>query len=122
MIYSLIRYFYPKRKLFIIPKTITAKYRRDDATKEQSIILMAGLARDLDDAQAVWDELYSEYGDEIYDYIEFSIKRQYTFTFRERLFKLLRRMMGEQEPQLMEYRRKSTPRVNVDYRHKKDKL
>lgn len=107
-------YFFPKRKLHRIPRHISALYARDEITKEQSILMMAGLARDPQEAQNIYIRLKTEHGDKIWDYVEFNVRRARVGTFQQRLMKLMRRIFGEMEHPNLRYREQQ-PIVLVDY-------
>ncbi|MEM9954342.1 MAG: hypothetical protein AAF846_22215 [Chloroflexota bacterium] len=111
-------YFFPKRKLHRIPKHITAQYARDEITKAQAIIMMAGLARDPIEAQSIYIELKQKHGDKIWQYVEFNVRRKRTGTFQQRLMKLMRKIFGEMERPNLRYRVEE-PIVNMDYRIRK---
>lgn len=116
---SIIEYFFPKRKLHRIPRHISAAYARDEISKAQAIIMMAGLARDPDQAQSILVDLRAKHGDSLWHHVEFNVRRQRTGTFGERLLKLMRKIFGEMEhPNLRE--RTVEAIVKMDYRIRND--
>lgn len=107
-------YFFPKRKLHRIPKQVSAMYARDEISKEQAIIMMAGLARDPMEAQNVYIALKEQHGDRVWDHVEFNVRRKRTGTFKERLMKLMRKIFGEDEQPNLRIRREESI-VLMDY-------
>lgn len=112
-------YFFPKRKLHRIPKQISALYNRGEISKEQAIIMMAGLARDPMEAQSIYKRLKTEHGDEIWDYVEFNVRRARTGTFKQRLMKLMRKIFGEDESPNLRVRKVESI-VFMDYKFEGD--
>lgn len=108
-------YFFPKRGLHRIPKEISAKYARNEITKAQAIIMMAGLARDPQHAQLTYENLKKQHGDKIWDYVELHVRRHRTGTFKHRLMKLMRKIFGEMERPNLRHRPEQ-PIVKMDYR------
>ena len=112
-------YFFPKRKLHRIPRHISALYARDAISKEQSILMMAGMARDPQEAQNIYEALREKHGDKIWDYVEFNVRRKRVGTFGQRLMKLMRKIFGEDEhPNLRERKQESI--VLMDYKFEED--
>lgn len=108
-------YFFPKRKLHRIPRHISAQYARDEITKAQAIIMMAGLARDPAEAQGVYESLKEKHGDKVWDYVEFNVRRKRYGTFWQRLMKLMRKIFGEDEHPNFRVRKQESI-VYMDYR------
>lgn len=94
---KLIDYLYPRRKLWRVPKSVTAAYERGNMTKSQAIFLLCGLARDPDEAQAMVEDYQERYGLEMWNYVHMEVKRKRTETVKERIMKLLRKIAGENE-------------------------
>lgn len=108
-------YFFPKRKLHKIPRHISAMYTRNEISKEQSIIMMAGLARDPMEAQSVYEALRKEHGKDVWKHVQFEVRRKRLGTFSGRLMKLMRKIFGEREYQ--NYKRLNEESiVFMDYR------
>lgn len=108
------RYFFPPRKLHRIPAHISAEYERGEISRAQQIIMMAGLARDPDQAQQVYQELRNQYGEDVWDYVRLEVRRQRTGTFYDRMLKLFQRVAGEQE-RLSSRVTPDDARVLIDY-------
>ena len=98
MISLMLRYLFPKRGLWSVPRVLSAEYERTDMTRDQQLIMMAGLARDPQAAQSVFDKLVIEHGDKVYETIEFHLRRQYARTLEQRFWSMVRRILGEKEP------------------------
>src|SRR6056297_2062971 len=98
MISLMLRYLFPKRGLWSVPRVLSAEYERTDMTRDQQLIMMAGLARDPQAAQSVFDALRVEHGEHVYKYIEFHLRRQYARSLEERFWSMVRRILGEKEP------------------------
>lgn len=120
MIAKIIRYLYPRRRLHSIPKHITAEYVREQMNTDEQLIMMAGLARDPDEAKHVYQGLHQTHGNKVYRHIQLILKRKRTTTARERLMMLLRQLLGEDEPRKYARRRDEEPIVKTDYRIKRE--
>ena len=83
-------------------------------------ILMAGLARDPTEAGMIFEQMKAEHGDEVFQYIQLELRRKRTKTFKERLWMLLRRALGEGEPRKYERRRPVEPIVKTNYVQRHD--
>jgi hypothetical protein len=116
MIQRILRYLYPPRKLHRIPRTISAEYKRQAIRPDAQLIMMAGLARDPHDGRRVFNELADQHGEKVFDHIYFEIRRQRSSTARERWMRLLRQIMGENEPVAVTRRIKRDPKVIVRLR------
>lgn len=115
----IIQYFFPKRKLHAIPKSITADYNRGAITREQAILMMSGDARDPEEARQLYEALKEKHGDSAWRHVNFYVRRQRTQTFSERLMMLMRKIMGEDEkPNLRQ--RKVEAIVGMDYNWRSD--
>lgn len=111
-----IRYFWPRRKMHRVPKSISAEYDRVGMTPEQQIIIMSGLARDPAEAAQVFADLEAEYGDSVFQMIRLELKRQRTKTFGERWWMLVRKVLGEEEPRKYTKRKKPDPKIVTQVR------
>lgn len=112
-------YFFPKRKLHRIPKEISAQYARDEISKAQAIIMMAGLARDPQQAQQIYEGLREKHGNKVWDYVEFNVRRQRVGTVGQRFMRLMRKIFGESEhPNLRVVKQESI--VLMDYKFEDD--
>lgn len=115
----IIQYFFPKRKLHSIPKSITAEYNRGAISREQAILMMSGDARDPEEANKLYEELKQKHGSSAWKYVNFYVRRQRTQSFSERLMMLMRKIFGEDEmPNLR--KRKVEPIVAMDYNWRAD--
>lgn len=94
---SLIRYFFPRRKLYHVPKHVTALYNRGEITHEQALVMSAGYARDPQQAASVLNELRKQHGRNVWNYLLFNPRRKRVKTVYERFLTLMRRMFGELE-------------------------
>lgn len=105
---EIIRYLFPRQRLYRVPRSVTADYTRGNMSYKQSLIIRAGLARDPQEAEEVYQKLKAEHGENVWRYVNFRLKQQRSDTFPERLLKLFRRLLGEGEP------RKRMPRNNKE--------
>lgn len=121
MISKFIRYLFPPRGMYRVPRHITAAYRRADMSKEEQLIIMAGLARDPPEAKRVFERIQARHGEHTYKYIQLELKRRRSQTIKERLLGMFRAMLGETEPRRYERRRKQEAIVKVRYRFTDDK-
>lgn len=112
---KLIRYLYPRREFHRVPKKVTALYDRGELNHQQALVMMAGLARDPQQAQKVFDELRQTHGDKTHDYIKLELRRKRTQSPRERFIRLLRDVFGEYERPLDGRRRRAESIVFMDY-------
>jgi len=115
MLLRILRYLYPYRKLYRVPHKITAEYDRTAMTTEAQIIMMAGLARDPDAAQTIYDDLKAEHGENVLQHIRFELRRRRAYTAKERFMMMLRGILGEHEPRKFERRRPPDPKVKTNY-------
>ncbi len=112
MINRVLRYLFPRRRFWSVPREISAEYDRTQITREQQLIMMCGLARDPQAAQNVFDQLKAKYGDDVYRRIELHLRRQHARTLKERFWSMMRRLLGEKEPRkYIEKRRRKEPRL-----------
>lgn len=75
-------------------------------TQQQRLIIMAGLARDPAEAQTIYRELKRLHGDKVNEHIYLELERNRAHTFNEKLWMLIRQILGEEEPRRYEARRK----------------
>jgi protoporphyrinogen oxidase len=109
------QYFFPPRKLHQIPRHISAEYGRSEITSEQAIIMMAGLARDPEQAQQVYAGLKAKYGKDVWKHVDLEVRRLRNGTFSERLMKLMRKIFGENETMSLRQRKEDAV-VLMNYR------
>lgn len=115
MLAQLIRYLFPKREFHRVPRKVTALYDRGELNHQQALVMMAGLARDPQEAQKVFDELYATHGDKTHEHIKLELRRKRTQSARERFIKLLRDIFGEYERPFDNRTRKQESIVLMDY-------
>lgn len=117
---NIIRYFFPKRKLHRIPKHISAHYDRGDITQAQAILMYAGFARDPQEAQRVYNDLWRQHRSNIWKHVEFELRRKRTATFGEKLMRLLRFIFGEHEYSFDNRKRPDESIVYMEYEYNRD--
>lgn len=117
---TIFRYFFPKRKLHRVPKQVTALYDRTQLTYQQAIVMMAGLARDPEKAQQIFDELYQQHGKDTYKHIKLQVLRNRTSSPAERFMRLMRFMFGEHEHDPTQRQAKQESVVLMDYGFRDD--
>lgn len=120
MISKLIRYIFPPRRMYSVPKQVSAEYDRVQMTPEEELILMAGMARDPAGARAKFVELEQDYGNLVWDYINLQLRKKRTLTAKQRLWMLTRQILGEGEPRKYEHRRQVEAIVKTNYQVKHD--
>lgn len=89
------KYFFPRRKLWLVPKHITAEHDHKSVQQEHALIIMAGLARDELEAERVLVKLRAKYGAEMWQHIKPRVKRDWGLSAGQRWLRLFRRWFGE---------------------------
>ncbi|MEO0565105.1 MAG: hypothetical protein AAF125_23560 [Chloroflexota bacterium] len=103
---NIVRFILPRRKMWRPPRTISATYDRVNVSRQQALIMRAGLARDPAQAEQVYRRLRREHGPRVWDYVEYHLMRRRSESVGKRAVKLLRRLLGEGEPRKTIYRRR----------------
>lgn len=117
---KVMRYFIPKRKLYQVPRHISADYDRSRMTRQQSILMMAGYARDPQHAQRLLEELEAAHGRNLWQQVQFVLKRPFDKTFWQRLLILFRRAFGESDSPVPRYRKRRSQEPIAWYRYSDD--
>ena len=118
MIRHIIKYIYPPRRMYSIPKHISAEYDRVQMTPEEELILMAGMARDPAGAREAFVDLEQEHGNQVWQYIQLQLRKKRTMTAKQRFWMLVRQVLGEGEPRKVERRRTIEPIVYSNFKSK----
>lgn len=111
MLRDIIRYLMPRPRLRRVPRTISAKYQRTDITREQAIILSAGLARDPEHAQSVLNDLRKKYGAEMWRYVDKRLYQPTSTPFKVRWLRTLQFILGEDDLPKIIRRKRPDPRL-----------
>lgn len=89
---DLIRYFRPKKRFRRAPNTVLNPYVLRESDEQLRLLMLAGVARDPDDARLLLHRYNVKTAGEVIDRLPRRKKR----TFKQRLIHLLRKMEGHQ--------------------------
>lgn len=116
MIRQIIRYLFPPKRLYTVPKVVSAEYYRGEISRDEALVLCAGLVRDPAGARAYIARLKLKHGENYIRAIHFELHRRSFSTFKKRLYRAFLWALGEREHHTHEYRRKSEPILTTRFK------
>lgn len=106
MIKQIMRYLFPRKRLYSVPRVVSAEYYRGEISREESLVLCAGLVRDPAGARDYIARLKQLHGEKYIRAIHFELHRKSFSTFKKRLYRAFLWALGEREHNRYERRRK----------------